>query len=210
MYEPLRDLSRGAARPQPGADSAATRSPCWRPTRRSSSPTWSGSTTRWRASCSGASTRPTSAARYFRQFWDVADAVTRDPSSTPADARRRCATSTRSTPGRATAALGTHNGDSPTRRETGDAQLVLVDPRRAAQDAIRTRSSTRRRPSASTDPDTGGDITHADASDPQPKFHAMFHGRGRPDIRFFGFDLTIDARARQHRRPMRRCSAGSS
>ena len=62
MYEPLADISDRAVPAEPQPDPAEQPDAARDQPARSSSPTWSGSTTRWPASCSGASTRPTSAA----------------------------------------------------------------------------------------------------------------------------------------------------
>ena len=84
---------------------------------------------------------------YFRQFWDVRGVIDRD-GPTRTRCARSCATSRRCTRGRRPPRSATTTTARP--GASGE-ELVLVDPRRAAQAVSRPPSSTRRRRAGSED-----------------------------------------------------------
>lgn len=127
----------------------------------------------------------------FRQFWEVADTVNRDPD---ADAAAREQAMRDIDPihewPKATA-LGTHeHRDLPTGAEPGDARLVLV----VRGDLLKKYPTTlvyAQKAKWGVDADTGRDVRVLDASNPAASIRGpMFKAEVSPDIHFFGFNLT--------------------
>ena len=168
MYEPLRELSQDLL--LPGLDKVLpdTRARPARPTARSSKPTWSGSTSRWDASCCGAAFRPISAA---------------PTSSTSGAATRAVAAAATSTISARTwaRALGT----APRR------------PRRREQFVMLLRSSLLRRyPNAIIYLTPALDRRRRRQRRPPPDVLPVFNGAMEPDVNFFGFPITPAASGR--------------
>jgi hypothetical protein len=128
---------------------------------------------------------------YFRQFWEAADSVNRDPSLTAAEQELKLRDIKPLHEWPRTSHLGTHpNRDLPTGAEPGDARLVLV----VRGDLLKKYPTTvvyAQRARWDTDPHTGQDIRVLEESDPANNLLApIFKAEVPPDIHFFGFNLT--------------------
>lgn len=128
---------------------------------------------------------------YFRQFWEAADTVNRDPTLSAAEQELKLRDIDPLHEWARDSALGTHpNRDLPTGAEPGDARLVLV----IRGDLLKKYPTTviyAQHAKWSTDPQTGADIRVLDDGDPATRLLApTFKAEVPPDIHFFGFDLT--------------------
>ncbi|HET9767744.1 MAG TPA: hypothetical protein VFS60_12895, partial [Thermoanaerobaculia bacterium] len=127
---------------------------------------------------------------YFRQFWDVADTVQRDPAKPPAQAAEELLDITRLHTWGRESALGDHaSRPLPSGAEPGESRLVLVvrgDLLRKYPTAVIYAQRARWK-----DVPGGGAIRELDDGNPalfvkEPIFKAEIE----PDLRFLGFDLT--------------------
>jgi len=127
---------------------------------------------------------------YFRQFWEVADVVSRDPTVTPAEQEEALLDIDPIHQWERTTDLGTHGRPLPTGVEEGDPRLVLVI-RGELLKKYPTTVVYAQKAMWSTDPQTGGDIRTLDESNPASNILGpMFKAEVPPDIHFFGFNLT--------------------
>jgi hypothetical protein len=127
---------------------------------------------------------------YFRQFWDVADTVNRDPAKTPAQVEEERLDVTRLHTWDRDSLLGDHaTRPLPTGAEPGESRLVLVirgDLLKKYPTAVIYAQQARW-----AKDEQGRDIRELDDGNPAafvkpPAFKAEIE----PDIRFLGFDLT--------------------
>jgi hypothetical protein len=130
---------------------------------------------------------------YFRQFWDVADAVNREPDKTAAQIEEASLDITRLHTWERQTALGTHeNRPLPSGAEPGESRLVLV----VRGDLLRkypTAVIYAQRAKWITD-GTGRVVRELDDGNPVQTIKLpIFKAEIEPDIRFLGFNLTASA-----------------
>ncbi|HEX2929697.1 MAG TPA: hypothetical protein VHV54_08295, partial [Candidatus Binatia bacterium] len=127
---------------------------------------------------------------YFRQFWDVGDAVNRDPNKTAAQIEEELLDITKLHTWDRSTALGAHeNRPLPDGAEPGEARLVLV----VRGDLLKkypTAVIYAQQAKWSKD-EQGRDIRELDDSNPDQTIKLpIFKAEIEPDIRFLGFELT--------------------
>lgn len=127
---------------------------------------------------------------YFRQFWDVGDAIERDASKPPAQVEEELLDITKLHTWGRESLLGSHaNRPLPTGAEPGDARLVLV----VRGDVLKkypTALIYAQQAKWSTD-DEGRKVRVLDESNPTLVIRTpIFKAEIDPDIRFLGFNLT--------------------
>jgi hypothetical protein len=127
---------------------------------------------------------------YFRQFWDVGDAVNRNPNKTAAQIEEELLDITKLNTWDRSTALGAHeNRPLPTGAEPGEARLVLV----VRGDLLKkypTAVIYAQQAKWSKD-NHGRDIRELDDSNPDQTIKLpIFKAEIEPDIRFLGFELT--------------------
>jgi len=127
---------------------------------------------------------------YFRQFWDVGDVVSRDPSRPAAQVEEELLDITKLHTWDRDTPLGTHaSRPLPTGAESGEARLVLV----VRGDLLKkypTAVVYAQQAKWGTD-DQGRQVRLLDESDPGRFVKApIFKAEIDPDVRFLGFDLT--------------------
>lgn len=126
---------------------------------------------------------------YFRQFWDVGDAVNRDASKPPAQVEEELLDVTKLHTWERETALGTHaNRPLPTGAETDEARLVLVvrgDLLKKYPTAVIYAQQ------AKWDTEEGRQVRVLAEGNPEQFIKTpIFHADIEPDVRFLGFDLT--------------------
>ncbi len=126
---------------------------------------------------------------YFRQFWDVADAVSRESGRTPAEIEESLRDITRLHTWGRDSALGTHeNRPLPTGAEPGDARLVLVirgDLLKKYPTAVIYAQK------AKWAVEDGRQVRVLEDANPEANLRdPIFKAEIEPEIRFLGFDLT--------------------
>jgi hypothetical protein len=128
---------------------------------------------------------------YFRQFWDVADTLNRDPGASPAEREEAALDIEPIHEWVKTSTLGTHdNRDLPTGAEPGDARLVLV-VRGELLKKYPTTLVYAQKARWGTEAETGLFVRLLDESNPAQNVQGpMFKAEVTPDIHFFGFNLT--------------------
>jgi hypothetical protein len=127
---------------------------------------------------------------YFRQFWDVGDAVNRDPDKTPAQVEEELLDITKLHTWERTSALGTHaSRPLPSGAEEGEARLVLV----VRGDLLKkypTAVIYAQQAKWGKD-ELNRDLRELDDSNPAQNIkEPIFKAEIEPDVRFLGFDLT--------------------
>jgi hypothetical protein len=127
---------------------------------------------------------------YFRQFWDVGDAITRDASKPPAQIEEELLDITKLHTWERQTALGTHaNRPLPTGAEADEARLVLV----VRGDLLKkypTAVIYAQQAKWGTD-EQGRQVRVLDESNPAKFIKTpIFKAEIDPDVRFLGFDLT--------------------
>ncbi len=127
---------------------------------------------------------------YFRQFWEVGDAVNRDPAKSAAQIEEALLDITRLHTWGAVTPLGSHaNRPLPDGAEPGAARLVLVirgDLLKKYPTAVIYAQRARW-----AQDDSGRDIRELDEGPPEQTIQIpAFKAEIEPDIRFLGFDLT--------------------
>jgi hypothetical protein len=127
---------------------------------------------------------------YFRQFWDVADVVNRDPSKTPAQIEEELLDITKLHTWDETTNLGAHlNRPLPAGGDADESRLVLV----VRGDLLKKYPTVviYAQRAKWTKDEQGRDIRELDTGDPtQTIKNPIFKAEINPDIRFLGFDLT--------------------
>jgi hypothetical protein len=128
---------------------------------------------------------------YFRQFWDVGDAINREPAKPPAQIEEELLDITRLHTWERDTPLGSHaNRPLPTGAEPGESRLVLVvrgDLLKKYPTAVIYAQQAR----WSTDEQGRQLRVLDDQSDPAEVIQTpIFKAEIDPDVRFLGFDLT--------------------
>ena len=126
----------------------------------------------------------------FRQFWDVADVVNRDPSMTPAQVEESQRDITPLHTWGRTTPLGSHQNRPLPTGEPDEGRLVLVIKGQLLK-KYPTAVIFAQRARWDVDEETGRDIRVLDESDPAANLREpMFAASIEPGLRFVGFDLT--------------------